>query len=204
MAQGTTPKPSAADYPAHGEADGVAIGAEYMVHSFGSGEQMYLARNYLVVEVALYPPKDTTFTADRSRFELHVNGKKTGIAPQAPQAVAANLSHPEWQSEQPGVSAAGGGGGIGVGTGNPTRGTPFPGAPQQRLPAPPRAPDADSSGGLDRKTPVRAEEVLLQTALPVEPHRGPVSGFLFFPYSGKTGSIKSLELFYEGAVLKVR
>ena len=165
---------------------------------------MYLARNYLVVEVALYPPKDTTFTADPSRFELHVNGKKTGIKPQAPQTVAANLSHSEWHSEQPGVSASGGVGGIGVGTGNPTRGTPFPGAPQQRQPAPPRAPDADPSGGLDRKTPVRAEEVLLQTALPVQPHRGPISGFLFFPYSGKTGSIKSLELFYEGAVLKVR
>jgi hypothetical protein len=35
-------------------------------------------------------------------------------------------------------------------------------------------------------------------------HRGAVSGFLYFAYQGKTSSIKSLELMYEAAVLKLR
>ena len=52
-AEGTRPKASAAEYPVRAQSGNLAIGAEYMVHSFGSGERMYLAENYLVVEVAL-------------------------------------------------------------------------------------------------------------------------------------------------------
>ena len=55
--EGTQTKTSAGEYPVHATSGSLAIGAEYMVHSFGSGEQMYLAENYLVVEVALFPPK---------------------------------------------------------------------------------------------------------------------------------------------------
>ena len=35
-----------------------ALGAEYMVHSFGSNGQMFFTEDYLVVEVALYPFQD--------------------------------------------------------------------------------------------------------------------------------------------------
>jgi hypothetical protein len=31
-----------------------------------------------------------------------------------------------------------------------------------------------------------------------------VSGFLYFPFTGKTSSIKSLELIWQGASLKLR
>jgi hypothetical protein len=51
---------------------------------------------------------------------------------------------------------------------------------------------------------VTPQELLVQTALPVDPHRGPVSGFLYFPFTGKTSSIKSLELIWQGASLKLR
>src|ERR1035441_7199773 len=77
QAQGTQPKASAAEYPVQAVAGNLAIGAEYTVHSFGSGEQMYLAENYLVVEVALFPPKGESVTADAAGFALRVNGKKT-------------------------------------------------------------------------------------------------------------------------------
>src|SRR2546423_3127757 len=91
FAQGTTPKPSPAEYPAHGESGGIAIGAEYMLHSFGTGEQMFLAENYLVLEVALYPPKEATITVDLPHFGLRINGKKTLIQPQPPSMAAATL-----------------------------------------------------------------------------------------------------------------
>jgi hypothetical protein len=38
----------------------------------------------------------------------------------------------------------------------------------------------------------------LQTALPEGEHRGPASGFLYFPYRGKVAHIRSLELVFTG------
>src|SRR5690349_1724471 len=122
-AQGTTPKPSAAEYPVHGEARGIGIGAEYMVHSFGGGEQMYVVENYLVVEVALYPPKEAKIAPDPGQFALRINGKKTALMPQPPAMVAASLSHPEWQ--QPPRATADGGAG---------RNRPRPGRQARRSP----------------------------------------------------------------------
>ena len=72
--EGTQTKASAAEYPVHATSGNLTIGADYMVHSFGSGEQMYLAENYLVVEVALYPPKGESITAERRQF--HASGER--------------------------------------------------------------------------------------------------------------------------------
>jgi hypothetical protein len=201
--QGTTPKPSAEDYPAHRVLDGIPIGAEYMVHSFGSGEQMYIAENYLVVEVALYPDKESLITLELAQFGLRINGK-LAIAPQPPPTVLANMNHPEWRNERPGVGVGVGAGPIGIGYPPVSNRPPFPGAPQPRYPTPPRAPESDPPGGIDKRKPATAEELLTQTALPLDPHRGPVSGFLFFPYRGKTSSIKSVELTWMKSGLKLR
>jgi hypothetical protein len=46
---------------------------------------------------------------------------------------------------------------------------------------------------------VRAEDVVAATAFPDGNVHGPVSGYLYFPYAGKTQKIKSLELLYSGA-----
>jgi hypothetical protein len=200
-AQGTTPKPSSAGYTAHGKSGEIAIGAEYMVHSFGSGEQMFLAENYLVVEVALYPPKDATITVDLAHFGLRINGKKATILPQPPSMAAASLNHPEWVTH-PTMDL--GAGPIGVGLGYPPNRAPFPGGPApSRGPVPPRAPDPGNRSGVERKT-VNAADLLVQLALPADPHKGPISGFVYFPFTAKPGSIKSLDLVWDDAVLKLR
>ena len=54
------------------------------------------------------------------------------------------------------------------------------------------------------KERVRPEEVLVRTALPEDAHRGPVSGFLYFPYTGKVSGLKSVELLFQDAVMKLR
>src|SRR5215471_9667051 len=95
-AQGTTPKTKASDYPVHDAIGSTEIGADYMVHSFGRGEQLFIVERYLVVEVALFPPKDGTVTVDPLHFGLRVNGKKIPITPQPPSMVAAHLKHREW------------------------------------------------------------------------------------------------------------
>src|ERR1043166_8807241 len=51
--QGTDPKPKAEDYETNGRAQSIAIGAEYMVHSFTGEGKTFFAPDFLVVEVAL-------------------------------------------------------------------------------------------------------------------------------------------------------
>jgi hypothetical protein len=203
-AQGTAPKASASDYPVHTESGPVPLGAEYMLHSFGSGGQMYIIEDYLVVEVALFPAKDATLEVDPSHFSLHVNGKKAAIQPQPPTTAAVSLNHPDWQRQRPRTTTDVGAGGVDAGLGYPQNRPPFPGAPQPPPPNPPRAPEADPSSGVERTQKGTASDILMRTALPGGPHRGPVSGFLYFPYTGKPGSVKSLDLVWEGVVLKVR
>ena len=204
QAQGTNPKASAAEYPVQAEAGNLGIGAEYMVHSFGSGEQMYLAEHYLVVEVALFPPKGEGVTADAAKFALRVNGKKALLYAQSPGLVVSHLNQREWETTRGGTADLGVGG-VNIGLGHPQGRDPVTGAPQgRRLPNPPRAPEAGVPGGGEPRERERPEEVLIRTALPEEPLPGRVSGFLYFPYAGKASGLKSIELLYQDAVLKLK
>ncbi len=45
---------------------------------------------------------------------------------------------------------------------------------------------------------------MIRTALPEGSFKGPVSGFLYFPWKGKPKSIKKLDLLYDDAVLELR
>lgn len=199
---GTDPKPKAEDYEVHGQSKDVAIGAEFMIHSFSGSGQTYIAKDFLVVEVALYPPKGQTINVNEGRFALRINGKKQLLPPAQPQMVAASLQHPEWQTG-PRLEGGGGLGDAGVILGRPAP-TQVPGGQQPRVPTQPRAPAPGNPSGIDPEPRVAAHELVVQTALPEGPHRGPVSGFLYFPYKGKSTSIKSLELLYEDAAIRLR
>lgn len=198
FAQGTTPKPAPADYDVHLSDGPVDIGAEYMVHSFSSGEQMFIAERFLVVEVAFYPlMKADEVTVDMKKFGLRLN-HKTLLQAVAPQEVANALKQSPWTQRQSPISGGIGAGPIGIPIGQ----NPYP--PQQRrMPNPPRAPEPDAPGGIERK-PISPEEVLLQTALPPGPHKGPVSGFVYFFFTGKPSSLKAIELDYGGVTLKLK
>jgi hypothetical protein len=199
--QGTTPKSAPDEYPVHAMAGEIGLGGEYMVHGFSRGEAMYIAPDYLVVEVALFPPKGKSVRTAAAAFTLRVNGKKQAIAARSPGLVAQTLEHPEWA--EPGGIVAGAGPLI-IGGRQPNQ-QPFPGAPppgQTRLP--PRAPGADDRSGVDREPPVKAEQLLVETALPEGEFKWPVSGFLYFPFKGKAKSVKSVELIYDGTGLKLR
>ena len=158
-AEGTQPKASAAEYPVQAISGNLTIGAEYMVHSFGGGEQMYLAERYLVVEVALFPPKGESVTADATKFALRVNGKKTLLYPQSPALVASHLNQREWETTRR-VEADLGVAGVNIGLGHPEQRDPATGVPTgRRLPNPPRAPKPASqaearqgSGSAPRKS----------------------------------------------------
>ena len=180
------------------------MGAEFMIHSFSEGEASYIAPDYLVVEVALYPPRAKAIEIGLSQFHLRVNGKKQPLPAQPPQMVAMSLSHPQWR-EAPRLEADAGMGNVGVGIGHP-RPEDIPGMPPEpgtRRPPPPEVPK-DNPGGIGPREPVRPEELVVRTALPEGEIHSPRSGFLYFAYKGKIGSIKSLELLYGDVVVKLR
>jgi hypothetical protein len=126
-----------------------------------------------------------------------MNGKKNLILSQLPGFVAGSLKYTDW-SRTTQAEAGVGMGNTGVILGRPVPGERFPGDPTNRpLPRPPRAPEAE------KPEPDKAEEVVIESALPEGEARGPVAGFLYFPFKGKPKSIKSLELLYtapEGTV----
>jgi hypothetical protein len=188
---GTTPKASAQDYPVRARLEKLAIGTEYLVHSFSSGREMFIAKDYLVVEVALFPANGASLLVNAGHFSLRVNGRKQALSPQAPEFVAASLKYPDSDT---GPRAAAALGPLVLGQPRPVE--RFPGDPNARTgPAPPRAP-TDNPSGQDQAPPVKADELVVQAALPEGEHHGPTSGFLYFPYRGKISRIRSLELVF--------
>ncbi len=202
LGQGTDPKPKADDYDVHAATSKGALGAEFMVHSFSGRGQTYVAKDYLVVEVALYPPKGQGIQVRPGEFSLRVNGRKTLLTPVSPSEVVSSLQHADWSLNR-GVELGGTLGNTGVILGRPAP-SRIPGEPSGRAPQPPRAPDSGSPGGIDPEPRVTAAELVVETALPEDPRRGPIAGFLYFPYKGKPSGIKSLELLFEDAALKLR
>ncbi|HEY4362989.1 MAG TPA: hypothetical protein VGN17_18615, partial [Bryobacteraceae bacterium] len=133
-------------------------------------------------------------------FSLRLNNR-TVLTPQSAAQAAASLTRSPWSTPR----SRGAAGGIGIGgISIPIGGQPAPGSPQDRRPPQqPRAPDADPPGSIERERD-NPQEILIQTALPEGSHKGAVSGFVFFPFTGKTSSIKSLELEYGSATLKLK
>jgi hypothetical protein len=123
---------------------------------------------------------------------MRINGKKQVLFPQPPGMVAASLKYPDWQ-RKPQMTLGGGMGDRGISIGGPPAVGRFPGDPraESRLPSPPRAP-ADTSPVNEE--PLDISELVQKISLPEGLVRQPVSGYLFFPYTGKLKSLKTVEL----------
>jgi hypothetical protein len=187
-AQGTTPKSSAAEYEVHAATAAVEIGAEFMVHSVLSEDQSAVLKDYLVIEVALFPPKRIPLESDSGSFTLRLNGKTVPRA--TPQMVAAAIERPEWS---PGPRR----------DGDVPQRPPYGNVPGQRMPIP-RPPTAEERAGIDPRERVTPAQLVARTALPQGRFDGAVSGYLYFPFKGKTSAIRTLELTYDGTGLKLR
>ncbi|HVX65812.1 MAG TPA: hypothetical protein VHA11_04375 [Bryobacteraceae bacterium] len=191
---GTTPKAAPSGYPAQARAGELSLGAEYLIHSLPAPGGNFFLEKYLVVEVAVYPPADRALDLTNGMFTLRVFGKKKQeLRPDSPGMVAYVVEQGDWRRPT-GLQAAAGP----VVLGAPERVPRFPGdptAPQPRTqPVPPQAP-----GGIERPAAATASDAIREAALPEGPAKGPVSGFLFFPYKGKLKSIESAQLVFHGA-----
>ena len=191
----TDHKDKAADYPFHATAGKIAIGADYLVHSIPAGDQTFVAKDYLVVEVAVFPAFADPVTVDGSTFTLRLNGAKYPLSPVAPGMVVASLKYPDWERHPSAEASAGIGNGSVIFGRSPSVGR-FPDDPTQSRPLP-RPPGIDEQNGVEHSEPESVEEVITRTALVEGPTDRPVSGFLYFPYKGKIKSLKSVELIFQ-------
>lgn len=188
---GTKPRATAADYPVHIETPAASVGAEFMVRSFGRDTDTFITERFLTVEVAIYPVNRKPVPVSNTRFTLRINGKKEVIFSVPPSMVAASLKYSDWD-QRGGLEAQAGP--ISMGGNRPS--SRFPGdtrSQQGRYPPPGQAPGDPAPV---EKVPVLPEELVDQVALGEGETPYPVSGYIYFPYSGKTKSIKSLELIY--------
>ena len=196
---GANPKPKASEYPAHAALAKLALGAEYLVRSFSGRQQTFATQDHLVVEVAVYPSPGEKLALSHGHFSLRLNGNKQVLAPVSAGFVAASLKYPDWE-RRPRLEGIAGAGDRGVILGRPVPTERFPGDPsgRSRLPAPPQAPESDPRGGYERPPQVRPEDILVEFELPSGDLSGPVAGYLYFYYKGKTKPIRSVELLYQG------
>ena len=177
---------------------GIEIGAEYMVHSFSGDGQTFLAPDYLVVEVALFPPKGANVTAGCGQFTLRIDGKAVlspARAADGREFAAAPGVEPDARSARRRAgrsrrarrSAADPPYGGGPGR------TPRRGASPTRLrkrTASPRAGEGGGVGGPDRPAGWRL--------------RRSGQRLCVLPISGKGVEIKSVEPLYEDLTLKLK
>jgi len=188
------PREKASDYPEHAKLADREIGAEYLVHSIPVERGVLVASDYLVVEVAVFPLTLAGVAVSSGQFTLRINGKKAPVYAQSPGMVAASLKYPDYERTRPQLVAQAGPVIIG-GTQPVSR---FPGDPSARRP--PRveqAPDAPDRGATDQESQIPIEDQVTRAALADEHTTRPRRGVLFFPYQGKTKSIRSLELVCE-------
>lgn len=195
----TITKDKPADYPAHATMGATSIGAEYLVHSIPAGNQTLLAPEYLVFEVAVFPPRGSAVEIASGTFTLRLNGKKQVFYPVSPGFVAGSLKYPDWEM-RPNAQAAASVGDTGVVIGRPPVVGRFPDDPrpgQSRLPRAPKAPVPDDQRGVEHEAPESIDQIIARTALPEGPAAKPVSGYLYFAHKGKSKTVKSLELIYQ-------
>jgi len=194
-AQGTTPKAKPSDYPAHAELTHATLAAEYLVHSIPTADGMVAASDYLVVEVAFFGPYAQHIKLSAEDFELRLNRQKSPLPRESTEIVAGSIKYPDWRQQHPSMTVDAGAGPAQIGLGHP--------APVGRFPDDPNGPRSPRPNPIDpnapgKEAPVPIEERVTRASLPEGEHVPPISGVLFFHYTGKIKSIRSLELQYRG------
>lgn len=200
-AEGISPKPAPASYPASAKAGDIGIGAEYLYRSAPAGRDSVFVNGYLVVEVALFGAKGKRLAISSGNFTLRINKNKRPLMPESPQLVIFEDRY----GTKPELD-------IGVGPGVVILGGPPPGPrfPGDRRNSPPvgGVPRVESQPPPGTTAKTNPAIIMKRTALPVGDRLLPVAGYLYYPYRKKTKSIKHLELLYQGpagsAVLRLK
>jgi hypothetical protein len=200
--KGTVPRSAPDKYSAHAEENGVGIGATLLTS--GQAKKAFASdvdRCCMVVEVALYPQKDSLTEISLNDFALRIAGQDIAAKPSTPELVAAKLQKPSQQtsddhsvviSQTSGVGYQKGGvdpvtgqrrpggvytdAGVGVGVGGTRQPTP-------------------ASVEVDRRT---MELELTEKGLPQGSFATPASGYVYFTLLQKKNAKYQLEYILNG------
>jgi hypothetical protein len=177
--------PKATDYPAHAKARDIELGARYLPHGLPPGAAVSAGKDFLVVEVGVFPDSKSPVTLSKTQFTLNVDGKELPAVP-PPDSPSASVT-PAHDSDTRNKSAQLGG------------------APQFE-----RARSSQEAETLPRRPislrsdPATASDSARKTALPEGLTSKPVSGYLFFHFLGDPNSVRSVELVYTSSGTKTR
>ncbi len=194
-AQDAPPRSKASEYPAHVSLPGLEIGADYLVHSIPGEKGFYFAKEYMVVDVGVFPATSESFDIKSGQFALRINHGKSVLVPVSAGTVAAALKYPDWE-QRPNLTAQAGP----LIFGAPPSVGRFPGDPRETPPIPNPAGGPPDPSGLEKAQPKTIEQSIANAALPEGQANKPVKGCLFFRFPGKMKSIRSLELMYDAGV----
>ena len=185
--KGTIPKPSAERYPTHAETDGTQLGAALLSSDEVRKTFVFdVSRNCLVVEVALYPPKDKEQEVSLDDFSLRVAGADAAVRPTNARAVAAKLQQQAGSQRDVNVDSS-----VGVGYESGSYTDPVTG---ERVKAhgvytEERVGVGTESGvphpGASDRDRAMAEAELADKGLPEGKASSPVAGYIYFPTVSK-------------------
>lgn len=194
---GTEPKAKAAEYSHHAAVGETALAAEFHGRGIPDGFRGMMAGDFVVVEVAVFPPRETAVAARSSYFRLRIDGKPP-ILPSPPMTAGLALSG-SMLERQTGLQMGGAVGPAVITVDGPRAEPRFPGDPapggRPRTPRQPRVPDESEKEKAPEETPT---QTLQRLALNEEETTGPRAGLLYFYWKPKLTKAKSIVLLYEG------
>jgi hypothetical protein len=192
QAQGTKTREDPGKYRAHAQIGSLGIAADLLGHYIPLEGTAIRTNNYLVVEVALFAPPNTKVAINSGQFALKVNGQL--FLPQSPGLVTVGYVVPDMRERRSRLEADAGVGPVIVSAGRDPVQTKFPGDTNPAdSPLPPRSNGSDDALQRDPVDPVKA---VSNAALPEGSHATPISGYLFYAYTGKLKRIKHAEIEY--------
>ncbi|MBK9171283.1 MAG: hypothetical protein IPM24_28040 [Bryobacterales bacterium] len=184
------------DYQAAAQVGQFTIAADFTGHAIPNAGELLSSEDHVAVEVAIFGPPGAHLTITATDFSLRVNRKKGELPSQPWVLVSRNIRDPEWVSPEEAAAEPKSKGGVTGGGGGGGGGGREMGAPP---PLPPKVP-VDVLRGWQQR--------LGRAAIAEGDRALPQAGLLFFQYRGKTESVRTLELLYEGpagkAALKLR
>ena len=181
QAKGMPPRTTPAEYQAQVQAGKVTIAAEFKGHSVPTMQGPLSTEDYVVVETALFGPPEARLKISADEFSLRINERKSPVPSQPFGMVFRSLKDPEWAP--PASSTSSGSKTKLTSSGKEDQGDPHAPPPPVVIPVEVRR---------------AMEQRVRKASLPLGDRALPQAGLLFFPYSGKTQGLRSIELIYSG------
>lgn len=188
--RGTVPKFAANRYPSHAEKDSVSVGAALLTSD--EVRKTFVSevnRCCVVVEVALYPPKDKPQPVSLDDFSVRVMGSETAVKPSSAKVVAASIQKSAESQRDVTVYPS-----VGVGY----ESGPYSHGTYKEVGVAVGISEPGSHSGSSERDRDTMQTELSEKGLPEGTASAPVAGYLYFPLTKKKNAPLQLECALNG------